>query len=471
MSAQGRAASHACATFPSVRLQLAPGTQPVEIHLIAQMPVGSGDSMITQAAQRQRQHPHFLDALDEPSVRLAGMHPSFGDPSSLYSFVVGEHGHPFHRHAGTRMFTAVAGSSGALLRFSFGDPAQISAHPEQFMARLQQVQIPPDCLFSVRFGAGTWHQFLPQAAGAGHAALFALSCHADELGGALAPELRQRVQNNEADLACLTELLPDVVQALLDRGAQPARVHALSLYSAPDSGQQRLCAATRRSLGRLRSGLQRFQGALGFVSSAHRAPRVRHERELPRLSLLSSILAGQGHDDCVAVTLSATAMHTRSAADALQLLLAGFLQNPPQGVGLLMRLRNLLVRPLRLRTARLGCPVSSLRSTHAAQYFAGRFPVLAQQASAEGDWAEVILGADDRHLRFRTSVSAQTGGDGTLTLRLATRVHIRNLFGRFYMACIRYAHEQYVAPALLEHAVAHALACRHPDASMAAGHA
>jgi len=33
-------------------------------------------------------------------------------------------------------------------------------------------------LFSVRFGGGTWHRFLP--AKPGYPALFALSCHTDE---------------------------------------------------------------------------------------------------------------------------------------------------------------------------------------------------------------------------------------------------------------------------------------------------
>ena len=46
--------------------------------------------------------------------------------------------------------------------------------PAAFARALRRVQIPPDCLFTVRFGGGTWHQFVPRHPG--HPALFALSC-------------------------------------------------------------------------------------------------------------------------------------------------------------------------------------------------------------------------------------------------------------------------------------------------------
>jgi hypothetical protein len=67
---------------------------------------------------------------------------------------VGPKGHPFHRHAGHRIFTAVSGSGGAQLRFSSASEQQIQEDPHNFMRALRFVNIPPDCLFTVRFGGG-----------------------------------------------------------------------------------------------------------------------------------------------------------------------------------------------------------------------------------------------------------------------------------------------------------------------------
>ncbi len=41
---------------------------------------------------------------------------------------------------------------------------------------------------------------------------------------------------------------------------------------------------------------------------------------------------------------------------------------------------------------------------------------------------------------------------------LGTRVHCKNLFGRFYMAAIDGVHRRYVTPAMLQLAVEHAFA-------------
>jgi len=118
-----------------------------------------------------------------------------------------------------------------------------------------------------------------------------------------------------------------------------------------------------------------------------------------------------------------------------------------------MGLRNPRVRPMGLRRSKLGCPVSSLLSEQSPQRFAGRFPVLAQRVDALDRHAEVLLGAHDKHLRFRASVSACLDAEGQLRFELATRVQTRTLFGRVYRALIRRTHEAYVAPALLRHAV------------------
>ena len=59
------------AGFPQARLAHVTGGLPVEVTLIARFARGAGDALIHDAAHRQREHPGFVDALDEPSVRLA----------------------------------------------------------------------------------------------------------------------------------------------------------------------------------------------------------------------------------------------------------------------------------------------------------------------------------------------------------------------------------------------------------------
>jgi hypothetical protein len=108
-----------------------------------------------------------------------------GENSALFSFAVGAQGHPFHRHAGHRIFTAVSGSGGAQLRFSTASAEQIERDPRSFVSALHYVDIPPDCLFTVRFGGGTWHQFASRRDHGRHPVFFALSCHTNELGGEL----------------------------------------------------------------------------------------------------------------------------------------------------------------------------------------------------------------------------------------------------------------------------------------------
>lgn len=120
-----------------------------------------------------------------------------------------------------------------------------------------------------------------------------------------------------------------------------------------------------------------------------------------------------------------------------------------------MMLRNALVRPLGLRRSRLGCPVSSLLSEKSAKgLFAGYHPVLAQRSLADGRLSEVVLGADDRHLRFRTVVGVEIDDDGSVMFFMGTAVECLNAFGRFYMKLISGTHQRYVAPTMMRAALA-----------------
>ncbi|SFS17275.1 Protein of unknown function [Dyella sp. OK004] len=448
------------ATFPSTRIVPASGGVPVEVTLIAQLGHGVGDQMYASACARQRAHPAFIDALDEPSTQLGGTDFAKGDATALYTFSVGPQGHPFHRHAGHRVFTAVSGSSGAQLRFSTATPDELADDPAQFVRALHHVNVPPDCLFTVRFNGETWHQFAPRDPSGRHPALFALSCHTNELGGELAEATRQHVLAGEASIPLLTELLPEHVVAWLAKAAPrlaDVPTVSLALNVRPDSLQSALCKRIRGGLGRLRSFTSQWRRAGGFLSETGTRLPVQPLAKLPDDSLLRSQLAdAYQHEDMFQLELSDPALAKKGATRLLSALLDGFLLNPPSSVSRLMALRNTLVRPLGLRTSTLGCPVSSLLSSRVCERFDQRFPVLAQMIDESGHHAQVILGADDKHLRFRSCIGVRIVDGRRIELTLGTRVHCTNLFGHVYIALIERVHRHHVSPAMLRMAAEHA---------------
>jgi hypothetical protein len=454
-------------SFPSVSIPSRHGGLPVEVALISQLGIGSGDAMIAGAMARQRGHADFIDELDEPSARLGGVDLARGDATSLYSFAVGAGGHPFHRHAGHRMFTAISGSAGAQLRFSTASAAQVEEDPAEFLRGLQQVNIPPDSLFTVRFGGETWHQFVPLHRDSPHPALFALSCHSNELGGELSPELRERVAANDASIPSLTEVLPaSLLDVLARTDSRELPTVALSLHESPTSMQARLCAWTRDKVGRARAALVRARLRIGRVggfladNGGGRSVQAIHS-PAPDSLLRTQLMEDTNFEDSFQLDLPAGEVGTHSAHALLSAVLDGFLENRPLGVSRLMAFRNVLVKPLGLRTSPLGCPVSSLLSERCEARFDARFPVLAQRGTREDRVAEVILGADDKHLRFRSCVGVRLGADGGAAITLGTRVATRNGFGWLYMVLIDRVHKSYVSPVMLRLAVDHAVRSLH----------
>jgi hypothetical protein len=449
-------------SFPTARIASRSGGLPVEVTLIAQLGHGAGDRVCRDAEARQRGHGSFADALDEPAATLAATDIRSGETTALHSFAVGSKGHPFHRHAGHRVFTAVSGSGGTQLRFSTASDASLRAAPRAFAESLNYVDIPPDCLFTVRFGGGTWHQFAPLLPAASHPTLFALSCHTNELGGIADPALLEQVGAGGASIHDLTELLPPAVSDYLH--SHPLRhadvpTLALSLNERPGSLLSAACSLVRRVAGRVRSLTAACRCRVaGFV-----ARRGRGVVELPHAvpgSLLERQLAERfEHEDTFLLVLHGGAANGVPAVSLLADVLEGFLSNRPVLVSWLMRLRNLLVLPLRLRTSPLGCPASSLLSADRSRLFAGKYPVLEQAWDPCGRSAEVLLGADDRHLRFRSCVGVRFVGDDA-HITLGTRVQFRNWFGRFYMAGIDRVHRAYISPTMLSMAVEHAQRCR-----------
>lgn len=450
-------------SFPRVSIPAAEGGRAVEVTLLSQLDAGAGDALATRTGLRQQHHPRFNDALDEPSVRLSAPDLAAGDPASLYTFAVGSAGHPFHRHAAPRLFTAISGSGGARLRFI---PAT-TVQEDTALDGLQQVDIPADCLFTVRMAANTWHQFVPLRGNGRHPALFAVSCHPDETAGELDPATRAQVNQGEADLATLTDLLPPALLATLQRREHAGKLiptTALGFAHALDTQWCiGLCAHLRRYVGRVRQLLARACQHQGFVARDAADPRARTLRGLPPQSLLESQLPGHHYEDTVQVRLDARWLGSRSPEQLLAALLEAFVEQPAAPVSGLMQLRNLLVKPLGLRTSSLGCPVSSLLGDGPGQRFAQRFPVLDSQVGKNR--AQVLLGADDRHLQFRSCVAVQHDGDHVVFL-LSTRVHCRNRFGRAYMMAVDPVHRHYVAPRMLQSAVT-ALLLAHDGALLA----
>ncbi len=419
---------HPVRGFPRFCIASEPGNSPIEVTLIAEVGGGMGNSIVHAACARQRGHSAYENDFGEASAQLGSPHFAAGNPSSLYSFSVDENGHPFHRHQGNRMFTAISGSSGSQLRFAATGSLDVEAHPQAFMDALHFVDIPADCIFTVRFGRNVWHQFVPQKLAAGDPALFAISCHPDELTGIDDEASRAQILAGNASIPALTTVLPEATQDYFELRMRAGWV--------PRSTQTT---------------------ALAFASNEPRAALGRVcQSAVPVGSLLQAVFPNEAmhHQDNFNIELPLASLKHEDGAAAqtiLATLLDAFLHSPPKSVGMLMRMRNALVKPAGLRTSDLGCPVSSLRNTESSHLFVGRFPVHAFEISEDGKSAQVLLGADDKHLRFRSCVAVHLQAE-RVVLSLGTRVQCKNWFGRFYMAAIHHVHLLYVAPTMLRHA-------------------
>ena len=444
-------------SFPSLLIPNRKNGLPIEVSLIAQLGHGAGNHLFASVASRQMSHVDFVDELDEPSAKLGGTNFNLGDTTSLYSFVVGPKGHPFHRHTGHRIFTAVSGSGGAQLRFSTATPEDTAADPHNFIKSLHFINIPPDCLFTVRFGGETWHQFYPLSKNTLHPVFFALSCHTDELGGDLSDDLKQKVKANQASIPSLTELLPVEIDKLIrsrDFTTENIPTTLLSLDAPAGTLHRLACNVFRGNMGMLRGLWAAWAGTPGYISQTELTKNVTELTDVPAQSLLNKHLVDDGvdHQDTFSMVISGLNFNQFSASQLLELILEGFLQNAPRGVSRIMLIRNILVKPLGLRTSPLGCPVSSLLSDNNSQLFANQYPVLDQSINKPDTFAEVILGANDKHLKFRSCIGVQVLNENEVEITLGTFVHYHNTFGKYYMYAIDYVHRHYIAPALLRNA-------------------
>jgi len=450
-------------SFPSATIANENSGLPIEVSLIAQLGHGAGSQLVASVSGRQAQHVSFIDELEEPSAKLGGTNFSLGDTTSLYSFVVGPKGHPFHRHAGHRIFTAISGSGGAQLRFSTATQEQIEADPQHFIDAMHFINIPADCLFTVRFSGDTWHQFWPLSKNCLHPVFFALSCHTDELGGNLSEELKAQIKANKASIPSLTEVLPAEIEKIIHSKAfqqQSVPTTTLSLDAAAGTMHRLVCDTVRSNVGIARGFLASWKGGPGYVSQSELTKVVKELTTLPEQSLLRQHLVDDGtnHEDTFSLSISGVDFSQLSASKLLEMVLEGFLLNPPTGVGRLMLIRNILVKPFGLRTSPLGCPVSSLLSDNTSCMFANQYPVIDQSINDTDTLAQVILGANDKHLKFRSCVSVAKRSNHEVEISLGTSVHFNNFFGRIYMYTIDYVHRHYVSPTMLRRAVDYMLA-------------
>jgi hypothetical protein len=512
-------------TYPNIQIPVKWGL-PIEVVLIGQIGHGGGSTLVRQVKERQERHNHFVNELDEPSAKVFNTsltnEPSMEvrtieDKTAVYTFSV-DNSHPFHRHEGHRVFTAFTGSSGCYLRFSTATSEEIKQDPTNFIKQLSQVHIPGDCIFTLRFNGQVWHQF---SAVKDSPAFFAISVHTDETGGQLSAELQKQVRDNQASIASLTELVPDSVNEVLNKpdALESVPTYQLSLEpGGPSAIRDWGCKTFRGSMGKVRtftSGLaSKLRGADGHVVAPARSystyvgkvnaneavssvnPSVAYplafadrlqigqvkKHKLASDSILQNELKDYHQEDSFTIIVSGTELTqgikqdpnlkeqwktgTITADDIMERVLTSFVDHPPKRVGMYMQIRNIMVTPLKLRTSPLGCPVSSLLGKSENVFGKHRqFPVKNQFSSPSGLQTQVTLGADDKHLVFRSVVAVKlVPKDANEPLKdimevhvtLSNRVKCKNYFGRFYMWFIHYGHENLIMPPLLQQACYHA---------------
>ena len=103
------------------------------------------------------------------------------------------------------------------------------------------------------------------------------------------------------------------------------------------------------------------------------------------------------------------------------------LSDPPWVFRRLMTLRDRLVAPLGIRSS------DDIRAGAAGDTRIDFFPVLSETAD------EVVVGEDDRHLDFRSSLAVVREGKSALFVS-TTAVRCHNRTGRLYLAIIRPFH-------------------------------
>ena len=149
----------------------------------------------------------------------------------------------------------------------------------------------------------------------------------------------------------------------------------------------------------------------------------------PSNSLVRGWYAGADLLDAYAVHLP------REAPDDARMLAHRMLDESPSTVRVLMAMRDATMACLGVKSSK------QIRDEQDGRDRINLFPVIASTAQ------EVVLGEDDRHLDFRTSIMIVPTDDGRL-LVTTTVVHCHNKLGRLYLSVIRPFHHVIVRAAL-----------------------
>ena len=158
-------------------------------------------------------------------------------------------------------------------------------------------------------------------------------------------------------------------------------------------------------------------------SFRHRARAV----ALPSASAMASQFANADLADAYAIALPDT------ASDDAATLARGLLARPPVWVPALMAARDRIMPAFGVKTA------ATIRETGRRKGLGviGSFPVRERTAR------EVVMGENDRHLDFSTSVLIRDIAGGREVVWV-TAVHCRNRLGRIYLAIIAPFHRAIV---------------------------
>lgn len=138
------------------------------------------------------------------------------------------------------------------------------------------------------------------------------------------------------------------------------------------------------------------------------------------------LLPGAQFADAFRIAVSDDTLIARQAAERM-------FERQPRWIGGLMRLRNLIVAPLGLKTPSHGKAL--------AADSIGLFPVISETPG------RIVAGFDDKHLDFRVIVEV-SGAAPRRDVTATTLVMTHNLLGRVYLATIMPFH-RIIVPAMM----------------------
>ncbi len=155
----------------------------------------------------------------------------------------------------------------------------------------------------------------------------------------------------------------------------------------------------------------------------------------PADSAMASLYAGADLCDAQAIVLPET------ASDDVVVLARAVLASRPVGVASLMAIRDGVMHRFGVKTSgEIGGAAAARK-----QETVGPFPLRERRAE------EVVMGEDDRHLDFRTSMLLRHGSDGKRELVWISVVNCNNRLGRVYLTAVAPFHRR-IVPAFLNRA-------------------